>query len=295
MNIISLTLLFITIVALLWQINVMTRQGMIFVESLTTYATESARSGWKYSMSFIQDSHESKLDKLRKHKESEDLKRKIRIENIENELKEGNTVLDKGMPNYYNLLLMFGESILGQYELACRIDLMKDTLFVSESLASVSQIIKYRIGEQLDSMKMKKIVDKMIQHNIYTEIQTSLYTQQNVLLNNNQFKQQHLIVLANAFDDYDTAWTLSITNELMNAAKHESENLTHIQNPIISYNIYSNKECDCLKTINDNFYHSEYNNFKSTKNYYNNYDPKCISQNDVYEIKNWNHYYRYPK
>jgi len=267
----------------------MTGQSFKAIESLTRYARETATSGWKYSMTFIEDSHESKLDKLRKHKESEDLKRKIRIENIENELKESNTILDKGMPNYYNLLFMFGESTLGQYELACRIVLMKDTLFVSESLASVSQIIKDRIGKQLETMKMKNIVDKMIQRNIYIEIQTSLYTQQNILLNNNQLKQQEIIVLADAFDAYNTAWTLSITNELMAAVEKESQNLTYIQNPSIKYNI------DSLNKIDNNLEHITYNNFKSTKNYYNNYDSKCISQNNIYKIIDWEKYNKYSK
>lgn len=285
MSIISLSFLFIALSVLLWQVNIITGKGAQVVETITTYVSDTAKGGWKYSLSFIPDSHESKLDKIKKHKEEEDLKRKIRIENIENELKETSVVLDKGMPNYYNLLFMFGESTIGQYELACRIVLMKDTLFVSESLATLSQTIKDRIGEQLENMKMKNIVDKMIEHNIYTEIQTSLYIQQENLLDNNQYKQQELMILKDAFDTYHATWTLNIANEIMGAVEQESENLTHIQPQMITYNVNYND----LHLLTENRQEKVYQN----KVYQNNDDPKCISQ--TMQARNWDYYNKYPK
>ena len=290
MSIISLTFLFAALSVLLWQVNVITGKGTQVVETITTYVSDSAKGGWKYSLSFIPDSHESKLDKLKKHKEEEDLNRKIRIENIENELKETSAVLDKGMPNYYNLLFMFGESTIGQYELACQIVLMKDTLFVSESLSTLSQTIKLRIGEQLENMKMKNIVDKMIQHNIFTEIQTSVYIQQEKLLNNNEDKQQELMVLKEAFDTYHATWTLGVANEIMGAVKHNGQNLTHIQPQIITYNVnyndndlhlYSRKRNDKI------LYHSNHDTVFSVQND----DPKCITQTT--QVRDWDSYNKY--
>ena len=43
--------------------------------------------------------------------------------------------------------MMFGQEIPKQYELACQIDMMKGTVFVSESLESLASIVKEETGK----------------------------------------------------------------------------------------------------------------------------------------------------
>lgn len=293
MNIVTLSVLILTTSILLWQINIFTGQGVQVLETVVEYVSDTAKEGLKYSFTFIPNSHESKLDKLRKQKDSEDLKRRIRIENIENELKESNAILEKGMPNYHKLLYMFGESTIGQYELASRIVMMKGTIFVSESLATLSQTIKDKIGEELKNMNMKHVVDKMIQHNIYTEIQASLYTQQFEMFKNNQAQQYGMIVLEDTFDRYHNAWTMNIVNDLMENVNSLENNLNLLTQDNVVYEIKDKVEITYNNVLNDDNnnhnYHHGYFLYKDVHD-----DQKCIKQTNEYKKINWDEHNKYP-
>ena len=167
MKLLSFSFLFVSLSAFLYQINCFANHGAILIENGISYFVDGAKTTWKYSLSFIENSHENRLHKLRKEKEKRDLQRQIRIEEIEQELIEGKTIIDKSMPNYNNLLMMFGQEIPKQYELACQIDMMKGTVFVSESLESLASIVKEETGKKLEQMNMKYFVDKMIDRDIY--------------------------------------------------------------------------------------------------------------------------------
>ena len=148
MKILSFSFLFVSLSAFLYQINCFTNHGVILIENGISYFVDGAKTTWKYSLSFIENSHENRLNKLINEKEKRDLQRQIRIEEIEQELIEGKTIIDKSMPNYNNLLMMFGQEIPKQYELACHIDMMKGTVFVSESLESLASIVKKEAGKK---------------------------------------------------------------------------------------------------------------------------------------------------
>tara|TARA_Y100000992_G_C21250623_1_gene485663 strand:+ start:540 stop:1418 length:879 start_codon:yes stop_codon:yes gene_type:complete len=288
MNIVTLSFLILTTSILLWQINIFTGQGVEVLETVVEYVSDTAKEGLKYSFTFIPNSHESKMDKLRKQKDSEDLKRRIRIENIENELKESNAVLEKGMPNYHKLLYMFGESTIGQYELASRIVMMNGTIFVSESLGTLSQTIKDKIGEELKNMNMKHVVDKMIQHNIYIEIQTSLYTQQFELVKNNQAQQYGMIVLEDTFDRYHNAWMMNIVNDLMKNVNSLENNLDLLDQDNVLYEIKDKVEITYKNVLNHDHRGYEYFLYNDVVD-----DEKCIKQKNEYKKIRWDEYNKY--
>ena len=162
----------------LWQLNVLTNQSINAVSDSINYLGDVTNKGFKYTLTFFENSHERHLYNLKKEKEKSDLQRKIRIENLENVLEETDLVIEKGLPNYYKFLEMFGHNIYSQYEFAYQILLLKETLFVSESLIILSEIIKKNLEEQFKLVNMDTIVNKMIEKNIYNDIVFSIQLQQ---------------------------------------------------------------------------------------------------------------------
>lgn len=225
------------------ELNNLIYNGSALLGNGVSYILDEASKSWKYSLSFIESTHEGQLNKMIKEKEKNDLQRKIRIGNIESELEEGNALIEKGMPNYFKLQSMFGDSLPKQYELANHIQIMKDTLFVSESLSSLSIIIKQQIGDELEKMNMKKIVDKIIEKNMFDDIQFMLYEQQmknkylhNVIGYERNDVREFIVILNDAVSNYENAWTMNIANELLDAANKEFSNLSYIDYNFISTN-----------------------------------------------------------
>lgn len=241
MKVFSLTLLLVSGSLLLHQLNNFTSQGVILLESGVSYFVEGAKTTWKYSLSFIEDSHENKLNKMKREKEKRDLERKIRIEEIEDELVEGQSIVDKSIPNYNNLLMMFGNEIPKQYELASQIDMMKGTIFVSESLRSLASIVKEETGKKLEQMNLKYFVDKMLEREIYMDTLIMFYEQniKHYYLENTMGKiqnenDQSKLVLYQAFENYESAWNMNIANDFLKIAQNQTSNLTFIDYDIVS-------------------------------------------------------------
>ena len=72
MKVFGLTTVIIAISLLMHQINIFTINGIEIIEDSVSYIVEGTKSGWKYSLSFIENSHENKLDKIRKEKEKKE-------------------------------------------------------------------------------------------------------------------------------------------------------------------------------------------------------------------------------
>ena len=226
---------------LLYQLNNFTNQSALLLESGVSYFVEGAKTSWKYSLSFIEDSHENKLNKMKKGKEKRDLERKIRIEEIEDELVEVQSIVDKSMPNYNHLLMMFGNEVPKQYEIACQIDMMKGTIFVSESLMSLASIVKEETGKKLEQMNLKYFVDKMLEREIYMDTLMMFYEQnmkhyylRNMVGNSESENDQSKMVLHQAFETYESSWNMNLANEFLKLSQNQSSNLTFIDYDIVS-------------------------------------------------------------
>ena len=235
MKIFSVTFLLLSTSFLLHQLNIFTNQGAILLESGVSYVVEGAKTTWKYSLSFIEDSHENKLNKMKREKEKRDLERKIRIEEIEDELIEGQSIVDKSMPNYNNLLMMFGNEIPKQYETATQIDMMKGTIFVSESLMSLASIVKEETGKKLQEMNLKYFVDKMLEREIYMDTLIMFYEQNvkhyyltNTIDGGRYQTDQSKMILQQAFENYESAWNMNLANDFLRLAQNQTSNLTYI-------------------------------------------------------------------
>lgn len=305
MKVFGVTAVIFAVSFLLHQINVFTINGIEIIENSVSYIVEGTKSGWKYSLSFIENSHENQMDKIRKEKEKKELQRKIRIETIENELEEGKTIIDKSMPNYKNLLIMFGNELPKQYELACEIVMMKDTLFVSESLQNLAHIVKNETGRKLEKMNIKNIVDKMIEKEIYMETMIMLYEQQlkNSYLIDSRFRgdtnvEQSIIVLDNAIGNYEASWNMNIANELFKNAQNEIANLSYIDYTIMPQSVtnllplHQNDEVN-KKDENIYIYSKKYNTVNKV-NDENTNDPKCKKKPYNYDSDGvWKKYNKY--
>jgi hypothetical protein len=244
MKIFSVTFLLLSTSFLLHQLNIFTNQGAILLESGVSYVVEGAKTTWKYSLSFIEDSHENKLNKMKREKEKRDLERKIRIEEIEDELIEGQSIVDKSMPNYNNLLMMFGNEIPKQYETATQIDMMKGTIFVSESLMSLASIVKEETGKKLQEMNLKYFVDKMLEREIYMDTLIMFYEQNvkhyyltNTIDGGRYQTDQSKMILQQAFENYESAWNMNLANDFLRLAQNQTSNLTYIDYDIVSQKI----------------------------------------------------------
>lgn len=260
MKLLSFSFVFFSMSFFLYQMNCLANNGAIMIENGVSYFVDGAKTTWKYSLSFIENSHENRLHKLRKEKEQRDLQRQIRIEEIEQELIEGKTIIDKSMPNYNNLLMMFGYEIPKQYELACQIGMMKGTIFVSESLESLAVVVKEETGKKLEQMEMKYFVDKMIERDIYLDSLIMFYEQQvkhryltydfgQVV---NQDYENSQLVLHDAFKTYESMWNMNIANEFLRLAQNQSSNLSFIDYEIISQNMFqSNANYYAIEEKND--------------------------------------------
>lgn len=241
MKVFSSSVLLLSSSFLLYQLNNFTNQSALLLESGVSYFVEGAKTSWKYSLSFIEDSHENKLNKMKKGKEKRDLERKIRIEEIEDELVEVQSIVDKSMPNYNNLLMMFGNEVPKQYEIACQIDMMKGTIFVSESLMSLASIVKEETGKKLEQMNLKYFVDKMLECEIYMDTLMMFYEQnmkhyylRNMVGNSESENDQSKMVLHQAFETYESSWNMNLANEFLKLSQNQSSNLTFIDYDIVS-------------------------------------------------------------
>lgn len=281
MKIFSVTFLLLSTSFLLYQLNIFTNQGAILLESGVSYFVEGAKTTWKYSLSFIEDSHENKLNKMKKEKEKRDLERKIRIEEIEDELVEGQSIVDKSMPNYNNLLIMFGNEIPKQYEMATQIDMMKGTIFVSESLMSLASIVKEESGKKLEQMNLKYFVDKMLEREIYMDTLIMFYEQNvkhyyliNTIDNRRYEDDQSKMILQQAFANYESAWNMNLANDFLRLTQKQSSNLTYIDYDIASQKLLVMNE-DVKKNA-DEFQRKKQEKIHK-KNIMNivEHDPKC--------------------
>ena len=241
MKVFSSSVLLLSSSFLLYQLNNFTNQSALLLESGVSYFVEGAKTSWKYSLSFIEDSHENKLNKMKKGKEKRDLERKIRIEEIEDELVEVQSIVDKSMPNYNNLLMMFGNEVPKQYEIACQIDMMKGTIFVSESLMSLASIVKEETGKKLEQMNLKYFVDKILEREIYMDTLMMFYEQnmkhyylRNTMGNSDPENDQSKMVLNQAFESYESSWNMNLANEFLKLSQNQSSNLTFIDYDIVS-------------------------------------------------------------
>jgi len=238
----------------LYQLNNFTNQSALLLESGVSYFVEGAKTSWKYSLSFIEDSHENKLNKMKKGKEKRDLERKIRIEEIEDELVEVQSIVDKSMPNYNNLLMMFGNEVPKQYEIACQIDMMKGTIFVSESLMSLASIVKEETGKKLEQMNLKYFVDKILEREIYMDTLMMFYEQnmkhyylRNTMGNSDSENDQSKMVLHQSFESYESSWNMNLANDFLKLAQNQSSNLTFIDYDIVSQKLLIMNEQEPLK------------------------------------------------
>lgn len=277
MKIFSVTILLLSTSFLLYQLNIFTNQGAILLESGVSYFVEGAKSTWKYSLSFIEDSHENKLNKMKREKEKRDLERKIRIEEIEDELIEGQSIVDKSMPNYNNLLMMFGNEIPKQYETATQIDMMKGTIFVSESLMSLASIVKEETGKKLQEMNLKYFVDKMLEREIYMDTLIMFYEQNvkhyyltNTIDDGRYQTDQSKIILQQAFENYESAWNMNMANDFLRLAQNQTSNLTYID-----YDIVSQKLMIMNEPIKETLGDFQEKRHKGTSINVMEQDPKC--------------------
>lgn len=287
MRVLSLTVLLLSVSVILHQINNFTNRGVVLIEDGVSYIVESAKTGWKYSLSFVEDSHESKLNKMRKEKEKRDLQRQIRIEEIEGELVESNSIIDKSMPNYNNLLMMFGNELPRQYEVSSQIVMMKGTIFVSESLETLATIVKNETGRKLEEMNMKHFVDKIIDREIYMDTLIMFYEQ--------QLKHQYLVdeysspngddsplILNNAIRSYESTWNMNLANTFLGIAQDQSTNLTFIDYSFVSQkSFYETLDYRLSETSNRGDKEEQYKttslhiNRAGGKNRLLTLDPKC--------------------
>ena len=281
MKIFSITILLLSTSFLLYQLNIFTNQGAILLESEVSYFVEGAKSTWKYSLSFIEDSHENKLNKMKREKEKRDLERKIRIEEIEDELIEGQSIVDKSIPNYNNLLMMFGNEIPKQYETATQIDMMKGTIFVSESLMSLASIVKEETGKKLEQMNLKYFVDKMLEREIYMDTLIMFY-EQNVkhyyltkpIVDGRYQTDQSKMILQQAFENYESAWNMNLANDFLRLAQNQTSNLTYIDYDIVSQNLMIMNE-PVKETLGDFQEKTQEKRHKGTSINVVEQDPKC--------------------
>uniref|UniRef100_A0AB39J969 Uncharacterized protein n=1 Tax=Florenciella sp. virus SA2 TaxID=3240092 RepID=A0AB39J969_9VIRU len=251
----------------LWQLNVLTTQSINAVSDSIHYLGDITNNGFKYTLTFFENSHERYLYNLKKEKEKTDLQRKIRIENLENVLEETNLVIEKGLPNYYRFLEMFGHNIYSQYELAYQILLLKDTLFVSDSLIVLSEIIKNNLEQQFKLTNMDTIVNKMIEKNIYNDIVFSIQLQQM----NNIYNEESdsLYILKDSIYTYESSWNMNLSNEFFKLASIQNTNLSYITLNYIP-NTMTLDFKDIHKSPKKNIY------FDTTQDNYQ--DPKCYSE-----------------
>tara|TARA_Y100000389_G_scaffold203265_1_gene251145 strand:+ start:22554 stop:23402 length:849 start_codon:yes stop_codon:yes gene_type:complete len=251
----------------LWQLNVLTNQSINAVSDSINYLGDVTNKGFKYTLTFFENSHERHLYNLKKEKEKSDLQRKIRIENLENVLEETDLVIEKGLPNYYKFLEMFGHNIYSQYEFAYQILLLKETLFVSESLIILSEIIKKNLEEQFKLVNMDTIVNKMIEKNIYNDIVFSIQLQQM----NNIYNEESdsLYILKDSIYTYETSWNMNLSNEFFKLASIQNTNLSYISVNYIP-NTMTLDFNDIHKSPKKNIY------FDTTQDNYQ--DPKCYNK-----------------
>lgn len=300
MKLLSVSFVFFSISALLYQLNCFANHGTILIENGVSYFVDGAKATWKYYLSFIENSHENRLHKLRKEKETRDLQRRIRIEEIEQELIEGEIIIDKSMPNYNNLLMMFGHEIPKQYELACQIDMMKGTIFVSESLEYLAAIVKEETGKKLEEMNMKYFIDKMIERDIYMDSLMMFYEQQVKHHYLTQKSDDHSqLVLHHAFKIYESAWNMNLANEFLKVSQNQSLNLSFIDYEIVSQEIFQ------FKTNTNHYFledkpqkHNEYKkqNYRIVEQDDSamTHDPKCKKRPYGYEEDSiWKKYDKY--
>ena len=271
----SITISFISCFSaiIMWQLNILTSQSINAITDSVNYIGDVTKEGFKYSLTFFENTHERNIYNIKKQKEKNDLYRKIRIETLESDLEETNLVFEKSIPNYHKYLTMFGDNIYSQYELAYQIVLMKDTLFVSESLGTLSILIKENLEKQFQIINMDNVVNKMIEKNIYNDILFELYIQQmqvkNMYNDDKNSKLSSLYILKESIDSYESAWAMNISNEFFKLANYQNNNLTYIT--------------DHYKDTSQQQIYLEYNNNdlvkkKSNRYFYNNNDndPKCL-------------------
>lgn len=289
MKIFSVTFLLLSTSFLLHQLNIFTNQGAILLESGVSYVVEGAKTTWKYSLSFIEDSHENKLNKMKREKEKRDLERKIRIEEIEDELIEGQSIVDKSMPNYNNLLMMFGNEIPKQYETATQIDIMKGTIFVSESLMSLASIVKEETGKKLEEMNLKYFVDKMLEREIYMDTLIMFYEQNakhyyltNTIDGGRYQTDQSKMILQQAFENYESAWNMNLANDFLRLAQNQTSNLTYIDYDIVSQKIMIMNE-PVKENLDDFQEKNQEQRHKVTSINVVEQDPKCKTRPYHYE------------
>ena len=286
---------------LLYQLNNFTNQSALLLESGVSYFVEGAKTSWKYSLSFIEDSHENKLNKMKRGKEKRDLERKIRIEEIEDELVEVQSIVDKSMPNYNNLLMMFGNEVPKQYEIACQIDMMKGTIFVSESLMSLASIVKEETGKKLEQMNLRYFVDKILEREIYMDTLMMFYEQnmkhyylRNTMGNSDSENDQSKMVLHQAFESYESSWNMNLANDFLKLAQNQSSNLTFIDYDIVSQKLLIMNEQEPLKEKNNEFIDKRQQVTYRTSSHNEEPDPKC-KQNTYDNARDsiWKQYNRY--
>ena len=301
MKLLSFSVIIFSVSALLYQINCFTNKGAMLFESGISYIVDGVQNSWKYSLSFIENSHEHKLNKIRKEKEKIDLQRQIRIEEIEDELEEVKSIVHKSMPNYNNLLMLFGPELPYQYEFACQIEMMKGTVFVSESLGTLATIVKEETGKKLEDAHMKYIVDKIIEKEVYMNVLIKIYEQQfkyrYISNNKDADKENSLLILNNAVKNYESAWNMYVANEFLKNAQKLYSNLTFIDYVFVSQSAYDAIIEQTEPAVNDNREGEEKNGkYKTiTKERNNvNHDPKCKDKPyHVQEDSIWNKYSKY--
>ena len=285
---------------LLYQLNNFTNQSALLLESGVSYFVEGAKTSWKYSLSFIEDSHENKLNKMKRGKEKRDLERKIRIEEIEDELVEVQSIVDKSMPNYNNLLMMFGNEVPKQYEIACQIDMMKGTIFVSESLMSLASIVKEETGKKLEQMNLKYFVDKILEREIYMDTLMMFYEQnmkhyylRNTMGNSDSENDQSKMVLHQAFESYESSWNMNLANEFLKLVQNQSSNLTFIDYDIVSQKLLVINE-PLKEKKNELMEKNQQRAIYRTSAHNDESDPKC-KQNTYDNTRDsiWKQYNRY--
>jgi len=285
---------------LLYQLNNFTNQSALLLESGVSYFVEGAKTSWKYSLSFIEDSHENKLNKMKKGKEKRDLERKIRIEEIEDELVEVQSIVDKSMPNYNNLLMMFGNEVPKQYEIACQIDMMKGTIFVSESLMSLASIVKEETGKKLEQMNLRYFVDKILEREIYMDTLMMFYEQnmkhyylRNTMGNSDSENDQSKMVLHQAFENYESSWNMNLANDFLKLAQNQSSNLTFIDYDIVSQKLLVINE-PLKEKKNELMEKNQQRAIYRTSAHNDESDPKC-KQNTYDNTRDsiWKQYNRY--
>mgnify|MGYP007134751429 FL=1 len=160
------------------------------------------------------------------------------------------------MPNYNNLLMLFGPELPYQYEFACQIEMMKGTVFVSESLGTLATIVKEETGKKLEDAHMKYIVDKIIEREMYMNVLITIYEQQfkyrYISNNKDDDKENSLLILNNAVKNYESAWNMHVANEFLKNAQKLYSNLTFIDYVFVSQSVFDAILEQTEPAVNDN-------------------------------------------